>query len=122
VHTDPEHPSEANRARITIARTAPTDIQQRQVIVSVDDGPKATLLFGETTSWDIEAGPHVLKANNTLVWKKLRFQAAPGEHVEFVIANRASRLMLGFLALIGVAPLYLTIERASGSDGGQTGV
>jgi hypothetical protein len=111
VHTDPEHSSEANRARITIARTAPTDIQQRQVIVSVDDGPKATLLFGETTSWDIEAGPHVLKANNTLVWKKLRFQAAPGEQVEFVIANCASRLTLGFLALMGVAPLYLTIEK-----------
>ena len=34
-----------------------------------------------------------------------------GEHVEFWIVNRASRMALGFLALMGVAPVYLTVER-----------
>jgi len=98
-------------ARITIARTSDTDVQQRQVIVSIDDGPKTTLLFGQSMASDIAPGSHVLKANNTLVWKKVPFDAKPGEQIEFLIANRASRLTLGFLSLMGVAPLYLTIER-----------
>ena len=98
-------------ARITIARTADADVRQRQVIVSVDYGPKATLVFGESVSFDVPPGEHKLKANNTLVWKSVPFMAAAGEHVEFVIANRATRFMLGFLSLVGVAPLYLTIER-----------
>ena len=87
------------------------DVQQRQVIVSVDDGPKATLLYGDSASWNVSPGSHVLKANNTLVWKKVPFAAEPGERVEFLVANRASRFTLGFLTLMGVAPLYLTIER-----------
>jgi len=104
-------PDTAPRAQITVARTADTDIQQRQVIVSVDDGPKATLLFGESVTWSLPPGDHVLKANNTLVWKKVSFAARPGDHVEFTIANRAGRWTLGFLSLMGVAPLYLTVER-----------
>jgi hypothetical protein len=93
------------------------------VIVSVDRGPRATLVFGESATFDVPPGEHALKANNTLVWKIVRFTAAPGEHVEFIIANRATRFTLGFLSLIGVAPLYLTIERAAGSGPtpGRTG-
>ena len=37
----------------------------------------------------------------------------PGERVRFVFANRPGRWTLGFLSLIGVAPLFLTVERAS---------
>jgi hypothetical protein len=39
------------------------------------------------------------------------FTVASGERVAFVVSNRATRLTLGFLSLLGVAPLYLTIER-----------
>jgi hypothetical protein len=99
--------------RVTIARTSPADVGQRQVIVSVDGGPKKTLVFGETASFEIAPGDHTLKANNTLVWKTVPFSAAAGEHVTFEIANCATRFTLGFLSLIGVAPLYLRIERRS---------
>ena len=67
-------------ARITIARTSDTDVQQRQVIVSVDDGPKATLVFGQSVSWDLPPGPHVLKANNTLIWKKVAVLGRAGRN------------------------------------------
>ena len=99
-------------ARVTIARTSKDDVGQRQVIVSIDGGPKRTLVFGDSTTFDIPAGAHVLKANNTLVWKTVPFSAIPGDHVQFEIANRATRFTLGFLSLIGVAPLYLEIKRA----------
>ncbi|MCC7007915.1 MAG: hypothetical protein IT184_03790 [Acidobacteria bacterium] len=101
----------ADQARVTIARTSADDVQQRQVIVSIDDGPKATLLFGDTVTFTVDPGEHVLRTNNTLVWKKTPFSVQPGESVEFAVANRATRFTLGFLSLLGVAPLYLTIER-----------
>jgi hypothetical protein len=97
--------------RVTIARTSKADIGQRQVIVSVDGGPKKTLVFGESATFEVLPGEHALKANNTLVWKTVSFSAGPGEHVQFEIANCATRFTLGFLSLIGVAPLYLKVER-----------
>jgi hypothetical protein len=106
--------SDTPGARVTITRTSPADIGQRQVIVSIDGGPKQTLLFGEHASFEIAPGAHAFKANNTLVWKTVPFSAAPGEHVQFEIVNCATRFTLGFLSLIGVAPLSLRIERKSG--------
>jgi hypothetical protein len=107
--------SDTSDARVTIARTSTADVGQRQVIVSIDGGPKKTLVFGESATFEIAPGEHVLKANNTLVWKTVPFSATPGEHVQFEIANCATRFTLGFLSLIGVAPLYLKIERKHAS-------
>jgi hypothetical protein len=98
-------------ARVTVTRTSEQDVGHRQVYAAIDDQPAATLMFGESVVWDIPPGAHRLKANNTLQWKKLEFTAEPGEHVEFVVINKAGGFTLGFLSLLGVAPLYLTIER-----------
>jgi hypothetical protein len=86
-------------------------VGQRQVYVSLDGEDVATLLFGQSITREIAPGPHKLKLNNTLVWKSIEFTASPGEQVEFHLANRAGRFALPFLALMGVAPLYLTVER-----------
>jgi len=99
-------------AQVTLTRTNSADVGQRQVIVSIDDGSKTNLMFGETMTVEVPAGDHQLKCNNTLVWKKVKFTAAPGEQIRFQITNRTSKLTLGFLSLIGVAPLYLTVEKA----------
>jgi hypothetical protein len=98
-------------ARITISRTLPIDVGQRQVYVSLDGERIATLLFGESVTRAIAPGSHKIRLNNTLVWKTLRFDAEPGADIEFVFANRPGRFTLGFLALMGVAPLFLTAER-----------
>jgi len=71
----------------------------------------ATLLFGERTSRDIGSGHHRLRAHNTLVWKTVEFDAAPGEHVRFRVVNRAGRGSMTLVALLGVGPLFVTIER-----------
>ncbi|HWB31427.1 MAG TPA: hypothetical protein VG736_13050 [Vicinamibacterales bacterium] len=101
------------RTFVTISRQHEDDVRQRQVIVRIDGGPTATLMFGQTVTFEVKPGLHVLRANNTLFWKKVSFAVEPGEHLEFVLINRAGRLTIGFLALMGVAPLYLTIERRS---------
>ena len=98
-------------ARVTISRTLATDVGQRQVYVSLDGERIATLLFGESVTREVAPGPHRITLNNTLVWKTMRFDAQPGADVEFAFANRPGRFTLGFLALMGVAPLFLTVER-----------
>ena len=104
---------ETAAARVTIARTSPNDVQQRQVIVTVDDGDKVQLMFGESSTLDVAAGAHVLKAHNTLVRRQVAFDVAPGEHVRFQVSNQASGWMFGFLVVMGVAPLNLVVERAT---------
>jgi hypothetical protein len=99
------------RARLTVTRNLPIDVGQRQVYVSLDGGKIATLLFGESVTKEIDPGPHRIRANNTLVWKTIAFDAAPGEHVEFVLANRPGRGSFSALALVGVGPLFLTFEK-----------
>ncbi len=41
----------------------------------------------------------------------MAFDVAPGEHVQFLVSNQASRWMFGFLVVMGVAPLNLIVER-----------
>lgn len=98
-------------ARVTLSRTDSADVQQRQIYVRLDDGPSHTLIFGDAITVEIPAGEHLLRANNTLFWKKLAFSVTAGEHIEFAFINRAGLLGFGFLALLGVAPLTLSIER-----------
>jgi hypothetical protein len=104
-NSDPEH------ATLTITRNRPNDIQQRQVYISLDGEKLGFLLYGDSLTHELSAGPHVLKANNTLFWKSVAFDAGRGEHVQFVINNYAGKGFFGFLLFFGIAPLYLSIER-----------
>lgn len=103
------------RTFVTLTRNDPRDIGQRQVVARIDTGEPITLLFGDSVTVETQPGSHTLKTHNTLVRKTVPFAVESGEHIEFSIVNRASKLALGFLALIGVAPVYLTIERRTGA-------
>ena len=71
----------------------------------------ATLVVSRTLPGDIPAGAHRVRFDNTLQRKTFEFTAGPGERVEFRLANTTGRFGLPFLALMGVAPLFLKIER-----------
>ena len=102
--------------RLTIHRTSALDVKDRQIIMSLDGRKVATLLFGKSFTCEIPPGPHRLRANNTLVWKTVEFDAAPGEDVHFTCANRAPGSLFYLLFLFGVGPLYVTLERGSQPD------
>lgn len=107
-----DRPSPADlRTFVTISRQHAQDVRQRQILVRVDDGPTATLMFGERVTLEVGPGAHVLRVNNTLFWKRVPFTLEAGEHLEYAVVNRAGRFTLSFLAVMGVAPLYLTVER-----------
>jgi hypothetical protein len=49
--------------------------------------------------------------HNTLHWRTIAFDALPGEHVHFTVLNRNTRWYYPLLLVIGVAPLYLEVQR-----------
>ena len=102
---------ESGPAQLIVSRTLDGDCGQRQVYVDLDGQRLGNLLAGERFVQPIPTGHHVLKLNNTLVWKTLQFDAAANEVIEYRFANKAGRFALPFLAVMGVAPLYLEVER-----------
>jgi hypothetical protein len=100
-------------SRLTVNRTSPADVQQRQVIVKLDGEPFATLLYGQTVTREISPGPHRLRFDNTWVKKAVEFKTVDGEEVEYNVINRAGRFTWWMVAVLGAGPMYLTIERAT---------
>lgn len=98
-------------ARITVTRRDRADVRDRQVIVSLDGEPLATLMFGESVTRDVAPGPHRLRAHNTLFWKTVDLKLEAGEHARFTAVNRAGFGTFSLLGLFGAAPLYLTFRR-----------
>ena len=98
-------------ACITVNRTSDSDVGFREVFVSVDGDQVGMLAHGETITHELPAGPHRIRAHNTLFWKTHDVVLQPGEHARFTAINRAGWATFGFLMFLGAAPLYLTFER-----------
>lgn len=100
-----------SQATLTMNRTDAKDIGIRQVFVSVDGKDAAVLVHGQSKTIDIEPGAHTMRIHNTLVWKTIRFEAAPGEAIAYDIVNRAGLGTVTLVATLGVGPIYLTVTR-----------
>jgi hypothetical protein len=100
-------------AILTITRNDPGDIQQRQLIVTLDGQRLGQLLFGETLTHEVPPGPHRLRISNTLFWKTITLVATPGEIIRFETLNRAGLLTYPLMAVMGAGPLYLTVRRTA---------
>jgi len=98
-------------ARLTIERTSPADVKQRQIIVKLDGEELATLMHGESVTREIAPGEHRIKFDNTWVWKNVDIQLAEGEQAKFRVINRAGKLTWWMVGLLGAGPMYLTVER-----------
>jgi hypothetical protein len=101
-------------ASITVSREANEDVGFREVFVQVDGKDVGMLRFGDTLSHELPAGPHRIRAHNTLFSKTHNVVLQPGEHARFVAINRAGWGTFGMLMFLGAAPVYLTFERAQG--------
>ena len=98
-------------ASITVSRRSSEDVGFREVYVSVDGEQIAVLRDGEAITHELPAGPHRVRAHNTLFWKTHDVVLQPGEHARFKVANRAGWGSFGLLMMLGAAPVYLTFER-----------
>jgi hypothetical protein len=98
-------------SRVTISRTSPADIQQRQIIVKLDGKRLGELMSGDEISRTVEPGRHRLQVDNTWNWKNVDFTLAPGEHARFQTVNRGGRFTWFLVGTLGVGPMYVRIER-----------
>lgn len=101
------------RSLVTLCRDDPADIGERQVFVRFDGGLRVALVFGQTVTIEVEPGSHRLFVHNTLFWKRLRFAIEPGEHLELALVNRGRWWTYGVAAVLGAAPLFLSVELKS---------
>ena len=97
--------------RITVRRTSPEDVRQRQVIVRVDGENVGELLFGETLTHELSPGHHRLVVDNTWNRKSVEFDIAAGDHIEFMTRNSAGRFSWFLLFTLGAGPMYVSLER-----------
>ena len=98
-------------ARLSVSRTSDRDLKDRQVIVTLDGLPFATLLYGQRAARPISAGSHTLRVNNTVVWKTVAFEAVGGE---------AAAESEGFFEQCGRG-LELAARPGDGADVGEAG-
>jgi hypothetical protein len=94
---------------LTLHRTSTQDEQSRQIVCHLDGVRIATLLFGDSSQVEISPGRHTLRVYNTLVWKTIHFDVAPGAHVHFTVWNRAWGGYYVMLLMLGAAPLGLRV-------------
>ncbi len=103
------------KATLTVRREGAEDIGYREIYVSLDGESLGVLFFGQTITKEIEPGPHVLKAHNTLFRKSSSFTVQVGDHVRFLALNRPGWSTYSTLALIvgflGAGPIYLSLTR-----------
>ena len=104
-------------AAITVSRESPEDVGFREIFISVDGESIGLLQFGESLTHELPAGPHRIRAHNTLFWKTRDVVLQPGEHARFVAVNKAGFGTFGFMVFLGASPVYLTFERQTGPSG-----
>lgn len=102
-------------AILTVKRTSPADAQQRQVILTLDGNPFATLLYNQQATREIPPGRHILKANNTWNSDTYEFEAAEGAHLDLQAINRVGKIGLLLVTFLGVGPMHVKIEPAAKS-------
>ena len=85
--SDTNDQSNVRPSRVAVTRAADDDTGLRQIIMTIDGGPFATLVHGRSATRNVAPGRHRIRANNTLLWKTIEFDLAPGEHAQFERTN-----------------------------------
>jgi hypothetical protein len=98
-------------AWLTIRRTSPEDVKERELYASLDGRRIAILLFGDVATISIAPGHHELRVHNTLSRKKAAFDAAPGQHVRFSAANVPGKGYGYWAFFVGAALMWTALQR-----------
>jgi hypothetical protein len=103
--------AEQTTATVTVHRTAPEDMQERELYVSLDGGPNTILSYGDSVTMSVEAGRHRLRVHNTISRRRVEFDVAAGDQIRFSAANVRGR-NFGILAtFLGIGPMHTVLDR-----------
>ena len=98
-------------AQLTVSRTSPEDMQERELYVSIDGGPNAILRYGDSVTVPIAEGRHRLRVHNTISRRIAEFDAAPGQQIRFRSANVRGKGFAMMAMFFGIAPMHTVLER-----------
>src|SRR5262249_7726640 len=98
-------------ATLIVDRNAPDDAQQRQILIFLDGEPIRELLFGDSVTKEIPAGPHTLLVDNTWSRRSAQFDAVDGESIRFLVKNHSGRFSEFLLMFFGAGPLKVFLDR-----------
>ena len=98
------------QATITVSRTAPDDVQVREIILKVDGERVGALKYGDSITLPVSSGYHRLRVDNTFNWKTIELYLTPGERRKYLTKSRTGRFGWFLIALLGAGPLYVSIE------------
>ena len=98
-------------ATLTVHRTSPADMQERELYVSLDGGTNAILRFGDSVTMSLKPGHHRLRVHNTLSRRHAEFDVAPGDRVRFSAANVKGKGFEMLAVFFGIAPMHTVLER-----------
>lgn len=96
---------------MTVSRNAETDMQHRQIQVSIDGERIANLLFGQSVTRAIAPGEHRLDFDNTWRRQSFRIRIEPGEHLRYRAVNVRGKTAWFLGAIFGSATQDLLVER-----------
>ena len=98
-------------ATLTVNRNSLEDAQQREIKLYLDGEQIAELMYGQSVTKEIAAGPHTLLVDNTWNKQSGEFTAEDGESVCFVAKNHSSRFSEFLLMIFGAGPLRVSLNR-----------
>jgi hypothetical protein len=98
-------------ATFTVNRNSTEDAQQREIKVYLDGEQIAELMYGQSVTKEIAAGPHTLLVDNTWNKQSAEFIAGDGESIRFLAKNHSSRFAEFLLMIFGAGPLRVSLDR-----------
>lgn len=104
-------PTAVRRAQITISRHDPDDIQDRQILLFVDDEPWGRVRYGQAITREVTPGTHRVRAFNTLFSRTLVVDVRPGEHVRLRCGNGFPKAGWLLMLVLHVTYLLVRLER-----------
>lgn len=103
----------AAESTLTLVRTSPDDVKQRQVIVKLDGQWIGDLMYGKKITRSVAPGRHTMRLDNTWKKKTIEFSVEPGEEATFQVINRPGRFTWMLVAALGAGPMYVSVERVT---------
>ena len=101
----------ADSATLTVRRTSPEDMQERELYVWVDGDRRGILRYGDSLTVPVSAGHHELRVHNTISRRRAEFDAAQGEDIRFRAANVRGKGFEILAIFFGIAPMHTVLER-----------
>lgn len=95
---------------LEVERADDRDVKMRHMNLTLDGEQLATMDWGYKIVAPLRPGPHVLKIDNTMQSRTVRFESRAGETVSIYIGHTAGMIAYALIMAIGISSLKVFVE------------